>query len=76
VPNGRVFDAVVGAEESSEFLRQSRVIAEAWKQGNVTTRYETLPGDHFTVLDPLSDPESAMTRRVVELSRAVQAEAL
>jgi len=76
VPNGRVFDAVVGAEESSEFLRQSRVIAEAWKQGNVTTRYETLPGDHFTVLDPLSDPESAMTRRIVELSRAVQAEAL
>jgi arylformamidase len=52
------------------------VIAEAWKQGNVTTRYETLPGDHFTVLDPLSDPESAMTRRIVELSRAVQAEAL
>ena len=76
VPAGRVFDAVVGAEESSEFLRQSRVIAEAWRQGNALTRYEALPGNHFTVLDPLVDPASGMTARVVELAREVQAEAL
>jgi arylformamidase len=76
VPAGRVLDAVVGAEESNEFLRQSKIIAEAWRQGMATTRYEAPPGNHYTVIDPLTDPNSAMTRRVVELSRAVQAEAL
>lgn len=76
VPAGRVFDAVVGAEESNEFLRQSRTIADAWRQGTVTTRYDAPPGNHFTVLDPLNDPASAMTARVVELAREVQAETL
>ena len=33
VPAGRSLDAVVGALESSEFLRQSKTIAEAWRQG-------------------------------------------
>ncbi len=76
VPDGRVFDSVVGADESSEFLRQSQIIAEAWRQDEVLTRYEALPGNHFTVLDPLADPNSAMTTRVVQLARAVQAEEL
>ncbi len=76
VPPGRVLDAVVGAEESSEFLRQSRTIVEAWRQGLATTRYEAPPGNHFTVIDPLNDPASAMTRRVVDLARKVQAEEL
>jgi arylformamidase len=74
VPPGRVFDAVVGAAESSEFLRQSRTIAEAWRQGMTTTRYEAPAGNHYTVVDPLADPASAMTARIVELARAVQAE--
>jgi len=74
VPAGRILDAVVGAEESSEFLRQSQIIAEAWRQGLATTRYEVLPGNHFTVIDPLSDAGSGMTKRVVELARAVHAE--
>jgi arylformamidase len=76
VPDGRVFDAVVGADESSEFLRQSQTIAEAWHQDDVIARYEAVPGNHFTVIDPLSDPKSKMTARVVELARAVQAEEL
>jgi arylformamidase len=74
VPRGRILDAVVGADESSEFLRQSRIVAEAWRQGAAITRYEALPGNHFTVIDPLNDPSSAMTARVVELARAVQAQ--
>jgi arylformamidase len=74
VPAGRILDAVVGAEESSEFLRQSRTVAEAWRQGLATTHYEALPGNHFTVIDPLNDANSAMTARVVELARAVHAE--
>jgi len=74
VPAGRSLDAVVGALESSEFLRQSGIIAEAWRQGMVDTRYEELPGaNHFTVIDLLTDPNSAMTKRVVELAKQVAA---
>ncbi len=70
---GRVFDAVVGGAESSEFLRQSKLITQAW-QGAAKTRYEELPGkNHFNVLDPFTDPQSAMTARVVEMARQVKA---
>jgi arylformamidase len=73
IPSGRVFDAVVGGAESSEFLRQSKLITQAW-QGAAKTRYEELPGkNHFNVLDPFMDPQSPMTARVVELARQVQA---
>jgi arylformamidase len=70
-PRGRVFDAVVGAQESSEFLRQSRLVADEWQKAGVRTRYEAIAGtNHFTVLDALSDPSSAMVRRLAELARA------
>lgn len=73
VPQGRTLDAVVGALESSEFLRQSQVIADAWKDV-AKTRYEAIAGtNHFTVVDPLTAATSAMTRRVVELARQVAA---
>lgn len=69
VAGGRAFDAVVGGEESAEFLRQSRIITEGWRKGGVETRYEEIPGaNHFTVLDPLSDPNSAMTARCAALA--------
>jgi arylformamidase len=72
-PAGRIFDAVVGGAESSEFLRQSRMIADAWKKGGADTRYEEIPGaNHFTVLDPLSDPDSAMVGRLAELAKKLQ----
>lgn len=74
VPAGRTLDAVVGGIESSEFLRQSVIISEVWRKAGAETRYEAIPGaNHFTVLDPLSDPDSAMTARVVELARGVAA---
>jgi arylformamidase len=67
---GRVFDAVAGALESGEFLRQSRVIAEAWGKAGVKTRYEESAGtNHFTVVDALRDPASAMAARIAELAR-------
>jgi len=73
VPRGRTFDAVVGGLESSEFKRQSQFIVKAW-QGAAETRYEEVSGtNHFTVLDPLADPQSAMTRRVAELARRTAA---
>jgi arylformamidase len=69
-PKGRVFDAVVGGIESSEFLRQSREIADTWGKGGAQTRYEALPAkNHFTAIDALSDPQSAMVGRLVELAK-------
>ncbi len=68
-PGARAFDAWVGADESSEFLRQSRIIADAWKK-ELATRYEAVDGaNHFTVLDPLARPDSPLTARLVELAR-------
>jgi len=69
VTPGRVFDAVVGGQESSEFLRQSHAVTDSWRQRGVETRYEEVAGaNHFTVVDPLSDPNSAMTARCAELA--------
>jgi len=67
-PRGLVFDAVVGARESNEFLRQSRLIADVWGKAGVATRYEEISeANHFTVLDPLTDPNSAMVERLLAL---------
>jgi arylformamidase len=74
LPQGRTFDAVVGALESSEFRRQSRSIAEAWQKGGAQTRYEEFAGmNHFTIVAELADPQSAMTARVAELAQRVSA---
>ncbi|TDT88786.1 MULTISPECIES: alpha/beta hydrolase [Azorhizobium] len=71
VPAGRTFSAFVGAEESSEFRRQSRDFAVAWdEQGAVADSVEVPGANHFTVLDQLADPASAMVTRLVELARA------
>jgi arylformamidase len=68
---GRVFDAVVGSAESNEFRRQSRIIADGWN-GKAETRYEEIAGaNHFTVIDPLKDANSAMVMRLVELAKQV-----
>ncbi len=70
VAAGRIFDAVAGGLESNEFKRQSRTIAQTWQQIGAQARYEEIAGtNHFTVIDPLSDPQSAMTARVAELAK-------
>jgi arylformamidase len=70
----RTLDAVVGGIESSEFLRQSRDIADGWGARGVATRYEEIPGaNHFTVVDPLSDAGSPMVARLTELAKQVKA---
>ncbi len=70
-PGGTTLDCLVGGDESAEFLRQSRMMADHWGANGVDTRYEALPGlDHFTVLDPLFDSDSGMVKRIVELAKA------
>ena len=72
-PAGRSFDAVVGGAESSEFLRQSRDVAAVWKKGGADTRYEEIPdANHFSILDPLVEPNSGMVNRLVELAKKIQ----
>ena len=69
VPEGAVLDCVVGGAESPEFIRQSRDMAAAWGAQGAETRFEALEGlDHFTVLEPLFDPNSALIDRIVELA--------
>ena len=69
---GRSLDAVAGGLESSEFKRQSQTVAQTWEQAGAQTRYEELAGtNHFTVIDPLADPDSAMTARVVTLAKRI-----
>ena len=53
-PAGRLA-AVVGGDESEEFLRQNRLIREAWGARAVPV-CESIPGtNHFTVLHDLAD---------------------
>jgi arylformamidase len=68
-PRGLVLDAVVGGDESEEYLRQTRTMAERWGAAGVETRAEIVPGaNHFTVIAPLADPDSAMTARLAALA--------
>lgn len=68
-PRGLPLDAVVGGAESGAFRRQSRDMAETWGRQGAQTRFEEVPGaNHFTILDPLTDPDSAMTRRLLDLA--------
>ncbi|CAN5374199.1 alpha/beta hydrolase [soil metagenome] len=70
VPAGGILDCVVGGAETAEFVRQSRDMTDDWAAKGAATRFEALPGlDHFTVLDPLADPDSALVRRIAELAR-------
>jgi arylformamidase len=64
-PADGALHVVVGGAETDAFRRQSRDFAEAWG-----STLEELPGlNHFTVLDPLTDPESALTARAAEMAR-------
>jgi arylformamidase len=68
-PAGRCIDAVVGANESAEYFRQSRTIVEQWGEAGVATRFGTVPdANHFTAIAPLADPDSAMVARLKELA--------
>ena len=61
-PAGRIH-AVVGADEGTEYLRQSREIATAWGGS-----WEALAGvNHFSVLAPLADPDSALVSTALGL---------
>jgi arylformamidase len=48
-------------------------VAEAWGKAGAQTRFEAIAGkNHFTVIDAMPDPQSAMVGRLAELAQKGQ----
>jgi len=59
-PAQGILNSVCGGDESAEFLRQNRLIQQAWGSDTVPV-CEALPGlNHFSMLDSLADPASRL----------------
>lgn len=70
-PKGKRIVAVAGGDESNEFLRQTRDLAERWSAAGVIARAVTVAGtNHFTVIGPLADPNADLTRGLAALAKA------
>lgn len=70
-PSPRVlpFDICVGADESAEFIRQSRSLSAAWRGLGLSAPCTEIAGEnHFSVVNALADPESGLSLRIVELA--------
>jgi arylformamidase len=68
-PKGRRLIAAVGGDESEEFLRQSRAVADAWTKVGIDAKCEIIAGtNHFTVVDELIRPGSALLTQIVALA--------
>jgi arylformamidase len=68
-PKGKRLVAAVGGEESAEFLRQSREIAENWSKVGIAAETQVIAGtNHFTVVDELVRPGSAVLSRIVAIA--------
>lgn len=66
--NGR-FCAVVGGDESAEYHRQSKLLYDTWTAAGLEGSLQSAEGaNHFTVIDPLSDPSSSMIETLVGLA--------
>jgi arylformamidase len=73
-PSGRVLETWCGALESQEFRRQNRIIAETWGKAGVATAAMEIPdANHFTVLDPLAEPDGAWVGRLAALTERTEA---
>lgn len=71
VPPRRRFEAWVGAEESGEYLRQSRAIAERWARAGARTGFKAVAGaNHFTIVACLADSDSPMVGTLLDMVRA------
>ena len=69
-PKDRWLTCAVGGTESAEFIRQSIEMAGAWSARGVKAEAVIVPGtNHFTVIDDLARPDSAMVHRIVAMAR-------
>jgi len=70
-PHNVRFEAWVGGDESPEYLRQSASLEAAWLGGGVECSSVVVAGkNHFTVIDALTQPDSAMTTALAALCDA------
>ena len=61
----RALNAVVGGEESDEFLRQTAEFHAAWTGGGGTGAHVITQGDnHFSIIDGLAHPDSALFQAI------------
>lgn len=68
---GRAFVAAAGGDEAQEFVRQALEITAAWSQAGVAAECVVVPGaNHFTIVDELVRPNSAMLARVVGMAKS------
>lgn len=59
---------VVGQDETSAFLEQSRDMRDAWRQAGNEAALDITPGaDHFSLLRQLADRDSALHGRAIRL---------
>jgi arylformamidase len=66
-PRGATLYAVCGADESEEFIRQNRLIRDAWGE-EVVEVCEALPDlNHFSVLEALAAPGHPLQQLALEL---------
>lgn len=57
----------VGASERPEFLRQTRIITENWSRAGINATDHYAPNDHhFSVIEPLGDPKSALVKELLK----------
>ena len=56
----------VGADESSEFIRQCDVLANRWK-ANLHANLHLAARNHFTACDALGEPDHALFQKALEL---------
>jgi arylformamidase len=64
--------AVVGAEESAEFQRQTALIRDQWGPTSVPECEAIAGANHYTILHGLADPRGrlhALARRLLGLKR-------
>lgn len=70
-PKERSFVAAAGGDESQEFIRQSLEITAAWSKAGVKAECVIVPEtNHFTIVEELARPESAMLARIVAMAKS------
>lgn len=68
-PKGKPFDAVVGAQETNGFKRQTAIMTQVWEDQGTVVRSSEIPGaHHLNIIAGLADPNSPMSQRILEMA--------
>lgn len=72
---GAVLHAIVGANESDEFRRQTRLLRDAWGADAVPVCEEIARYRHFDIVEALADPQTRPHAVLAALLRAASSDA-